>query len=283
MCKDFMQFRLPTPVDSRPVFDESNDTASAIGPALAPRETADELRERYRELEALEALVAREEAELGELRTDLLAFEAKYKAAVGPRYRELDRLDAEIAAAFAALTPDDETLQERAREARERADRTADAVEEEARRMEAAGCGIPSISLKRLYRRVALEMHPDRCLDEREAAYRNELMIEANRAYSEGDLATLEALLDEVEVEGEARLASLEMRSLLYRMQRLRRRHAEAKRERDSLESGELYSLLVKFSIAAREGRDLFKEKLDELDRRISRTRSRYEVLAAML
>ena len=34
MCKDFMQFRSPTPVDSRPVFDESNDTTGAIGPAL---------------------------------------------------------------------------------------------------------------------------------------------------------------------------------------------------------------------------------------------------------
>lgn len=265
------------------MFDESNDATNSIGPALRPRETPDALRERYRELEALEELVSREEAELGELRADLFGFEMKYKAAVGPRYRELDRLDAEIAEAFAALTPEDEALHERAREARARADRTADAVEEEIRRIEAAGCGIPSISLKRLFRRVALEMHPDRCFDEREAVYRNELMIEANRAYSEGDVATLEALLEEVELDGEARVASLEMRSILHRLQRLRRRHAEATREREELEAGELYSLLVKFSIAAREGRDLFKEKLDELDRRISRTRARRDVLAAML
>lgn len=254
---------------------------TAVGPSLRPRATPDELRERYEELDELERYVTAEEASLAELRSVMRELETRYKSAVGPRYKELDRLDAEIAEAFASLSPDDEALQERAREARERAEQTAAAVDEEQLRME-SGCGMPSIGLKRLYRKIAFEMHPDRCADEREAVYRHELMIEANRAYREGDLATLESLLEEVEVATDEKVASLELRSVLHRIARARRRLLDLGREREEMQESELFELLRSFELASREGRDLFKEKLDELDRRISRTRARLEVLTAM-
>ena len=105
-------------------------------------------------------------------------------------------------------------------------------------------------------------------------------MVEANRAYRDGDEGALELLLADLDLAGEA--STLELRSILARIARERRRIALLERELAEVEAGELHALWVGYASAARRGRDLFGEKLDELDRRLSRMRARLNVLAAM-
>lgn len=270
-----------------PTHDVANSHApaqgsAALGRAARPWGAASELGARARELGELEDRAARLDARLSGLRAELRTFESAYRTAVAPRYKELDRLEAEIAEALAAVAPDDLDLREKARAARARAEETAEAADEDAMATRGGGCGVPSVGLKRLYRRVAFEMHPDRCGDAREAAHRHELMVEANRAYRDGDEGALELLLADLDLADEAAPSSLELRSILARIARERRRIALLERELAEVEAGELHSLWVAFASAARQGRDLFREKLDELDRRLSRMRARLDVLVAM-
>lgn len=253
-----------------------------LGPALAPPPSADELRVLQADVEALAATIAEREREVAAIRAELRAFEMRYTAAVRPRYAELESLEADIAEALAAHCPDDEGLQEAAREARARADASAgDRVDDLGDDDEtASGCHTPSTGLKRLYRRLAFETHPDRSGDEADAELRHELMVEANRAYRDGDGQLLEALLSELEV-GVLVGASGDHGRVLRRGAFLRRRLASIDREFEELQATEMFEMWREALIVSEQGRDRVAELAGELDRKLKRARARRDAFTA--
>jgi hypothetical protein len=248
--------------------------AGALGPLLSRPDG--ELAARRRALDEVEARVEALDAEMAAARVEARAFEARYRAVVGARYAELERVEADIAEALVQLNPDDPTLIEKAREARVRAEESSAALGS-AHEDEDEEPSPESDVLKRLYRRVAFVMHPDRCSNEWEIPYRNELMAEANRAYSTGDRGALEALLDGVEPRAGA--GGVELELVLLRLARARQRLAALERECMELESTELFRLWQSVRAAAEQGRDALKELSDGLDRSIARARNRLEIL----
>src|SRR3989304_4909645 len=111
---------------------------------------------------------------------------------------ELASLEAQIAEALARLNPKDNKAKEKAEQARYQAQESAHATGNIQEQKEPLRFK-PSESLKKLYREVAKRIHPDLTTDEEERTRRQQLMVEANRAYEEGDEERLEAILREWE------------------------------------------------------------------------------------
>ena len=231
---------------------------------------------RAAELLAIESTLTERNAYLVAFRAELVAFETRYLRAVRSRYVELDRLEAEILTAMSVMSPDDLDLSERAALARARAAASAADYGEDFPEADVSSCHTPSTALKRLFRRIAFEMHPDHADDEDEAEFRHELMIEANRAYREGDHGLLQSLLSDLDVDADA---GSEMSRLLRRLSVAERRLADVEREIETLEQSEFHDLWREALEGARQGRDLIGEKLAELDRKIRKQQSRLDLL----
>lgn len=123
------------------------------------------------------------------------------------------------------------------------------------------------INLKQLYRKLVRQYHPDLTTDPLERKRRNKLMAEINDAYSRQDAEALRTL----DTPGggfnpRESLASMQLRQLQQIASQLAQRIAELKRKRLELLNGEMMSLKVKTSLAAREGRDLLREMADQLE-----------------
>jgi hypothetical protein len=245
------------------------------------RATARELEELRVEIDELETRVAQREQALAVVRAGLRTFEIQYRSALGTLFAELDLLEADIAEAIADMSPHNPDLREKARQARARAEASARALDEDAPCAHDGTPYSPSESLKRLYRRVAFMMHPDRCSDAVEADIRHELMVEANRAYSTGNHEALESLLTGVAPEnGDG--ASIDVTWLRLRADRARQRLAEIAREMEEAEKSDLFRIWQSAEEGTLQGRDITAEKRASLDRAIARARARVEVLRLM-
>lgn len=251
----------------------SQPPALTVSPGGPAREEAAALAQ---ELAELEATLEERGDYLVAFRAELAAFETRYLRAVRSRYVELDRIEAETLALMAAMTPENADLQARAEAARRRADDSASAYGEDFPEADLSTCHTPSVGLKRLFRRIAFELHPDHADGEDEAAFRHELMIEANRAYRDGDHGVLESLLSDMEIGAEA---GSDVALLLRKRSVAQRRLSDVEREIQELERSDFHGLWREALDAARQGRDLVAEKLAELDRKIRKQQSRLDVL----
>ena len=130
----------------------------------------EELARKQASLADLEAQLADRELELATLSADLFHFEARYLQTIGRRYALLDELRAEIAEALAQQNPAEPTTQDQARQARAKAQESARSVGAEnakALSPDDAAYEKPnrSESLTKLYRKVAMALHPDLTLN----------------------------------------------------------------------------------------------------------------------
>jgi hypothetical protein len=238
---------------------------------------ARELEKKKAELASLEARLAERELDLATLQAELRSFEGTYLRVVGCRLAELDEIEAQIAEAESRNQPKDPEAQDRASQARARAQESARAVEaeQEAGKREPFA---PSENLRKLYREVAKRIHPDLATDESERKRRHELMTEANRAYEEGDEARLEAILRDWEsspesVKGEGPGAELVrvIRKIAQVEDRLKAIDAEIAR----LEESDLYRLKNQVDQAKEEGRDLLAEMAARVSQQVVEARER--------
>lgn len=160
----------------------------------SPEET--ELKKQRKKLARLEETVAEVELDLATQRAEGFLFERRYMKAVGPLYSELAALEARLAEALAKGNPTDPAAQQRAKDARAVADETAHDPEDLGQVSHPSKFE-PTEELKRLYREVAKQVHPDLVTGEEDRQKRTVAMVTANRAYAEGDAQTLQAILDQ--------------------------------------------------------------------------------------
>jgi DnaJ-domain-containing protein 1 len=231
----------------------------------------EELSKKSGEFSELELELVQKELDLATLHGELRAFEARYLSIVGIRYAELDEIEAQVAELQALLAPKDKGQKESAKQARVKADESAQAVNIQ-KPLSPKGFS-PSDNLKRLYREVAKSLHPDLANDEEERIRRGRFMAEANHAYQEGDEARLEATLrrweispDSVKGEGIEKELIRVIRKIAQVQERLRVIDTEI----SQLKKSDLYELKTKVEEVESEGRDLLGEIAFQLDEQIN-------------
>ena len=245
-----------------------------MGTKITRRQTPEEkeLHKKLSELASLEAELAQHELDLATLQGELHAFENRYLRIVGVRYTKLDEIEAQIAEALARLNPKDSKAKKQAAEARTKAQESAQATDniQEPKQQNQFK---PSESLKKLYREVAKRIHPDLATDEEERTRRQQLMVEANRAYEEGDEERLEAILREWEsspesVKGEG--PGAELVRVIRKIAQVEERLPTIEIEIAQLKESDLYKLKIKAEEAEKERRDLLSEMAGQIDKQIA-------------
>jgi DnaJ-domain-containing protein 1 len=205
---------------------------------LTPEE--EEVERKRAELDALETDLAQRELDLATLHAELHAFERKYQQVIGIRYAELDRIEAQITEYMAYLESSQDFK--------------------------------PSDGLKKLYRDLAKQIHPDLATDEVDRARRQVLMAEANQAYEDADEDRLREILHQWQsspesVKGEG--IGAELIRLLRQISQSRERLKSIEKEIEAVETTELYQLKANVKIAEQSGQDLLTEMAFNLDEQI--------------
>ena len=244
-----------------------------------PGPGAEELARRKAQLLVLSHQLLERERGLDAFRGELHAFETSYRKALGARYARLDELA--------------ERLDETAMDNGHRPDEPDPDGDGPADRY--PGQGVPggqnwawgerepdkepeprapvSDEAKRLFRQLARLIHPDLAGDPQERERRTNLMVAANDAYEQGDVAALERLLEDWHASPEAVTgagAAAELERTLRRIAQVEASMAGIDEELAELEASAMGWLRRRVEKAAREGWDLLAHMVRELDRQIS-------------
>ncbi|MDN3545146.1 MAG: J domain-containing protein [Roseateles asaccharophilus] len=180
-----------------------------------PLITRHDLERRHAALQDLRRYLAEQERDFERQRLGLQAFAQRYQAAVGALYQELDALEAQLQRSTEALLG---SLLRQGIELGlpEAGPLTAGRLPEAQRprmaqlaRLEGLppATALPPVpvgvdiaqwappTLKMLYRRAAMRIHPDRAANDAERREREQLMMAVNAAYAAGERWRLEAML----------------------------------------------------------------------------------------
>jgi hypothetical protein len=240
-----------------------------------PGPEAEELARRKAQLLVLSEELLRRERELEAYRVELHHFEIRYRKTLGGRYARLDQLadllDAvrDEAAGGQRPEPDPEDPAERYPGQGLPGGQNWDWGEREP---EPEPRPVIGEQAKRLFRQLARIIHPDLAGDPVERQRRTNLMVAANLAYEQGDVAALEKLLADWErspeaVAGDGALAELER--TVRRIAQVQGRIDAIEEELAELEASAMGWLRRRTEKAAREGWDLLAHMVRELDRQI--------------
>ena len=241
-----------------------------------PGPGAEELARRKAQLLVLsEELLGRERA-FDAYRVELHDFETRYRKALGDRYARLDELADRLDAARGEAAADD-PLERDPEDPAERypgqglpgGGQNWDWGEREP---EPEPRPVIGEDAKRLFRQLARIIHPDLAGDPAERERRTNLMVAANLAYEQGDVAGLERLLGDWERSPEAVTGG----GALAELERTIRRIAQVQGSMDAideelaeLDASAMGWLRRRTEKAAREGWDLLAHMVKELDRQI--------------
>lgn len=245
---------------------------------------ADEDAQLMQEQAQLTQNIADLELELATVQGELAEFTRHYYERVGRRMAELDALQAQRAQAEAQRSPENQQARADAQQKQQQAEQSARESQHFSETIrEEAPAFRPSDDIKRQFRQLAQQIHPDRASDEADRAWRTQLMSEANRAYRHGDahaLREVAALWAEGSSQGRGTAAAgvaavPPTPTLRHQVARLRARLTEIERELHRIFGSRLYELFIAARQASRQGRDLLREMADQLDASIAQLRPR--------
>ena len=238
----------------------------------------EELSAKKSELSFLSELLAEKELEFEELKLSVARFQHRYFVEVGCKYVELDDLLAQLTEARAQRRPDDVEAKAAATEARERASATA-AEYEGFESSPDISKGKPTIPdhAKKLYRKIASLIHPDKATDERSRNIRSKLMAELNEAYAAGNVNRMREILAEWEsspdtVTGEGTAADLVR--VIRAIAQVRQRFSEIEKEIARIRASDIHSLMLEVHKADSAGKDILQEMAASVDCQIDRARA---------
>lgn len=236
-----------------------------LNPQAATNEPLDPAAEVLR----LETLLAERQIELTTLQEELLKFKARYTQIVGSRLAELAEVEQAIKAAEARLnvTGDDAPFESH-----------VDGSNEAGRKMGAAEKLDVGGSLRKLFWSVAKLFHPDHAADEMEARRRHQIMVEASRAYREGDAESLSTLLGDEELQfycTGAPKAADDPEDLASRLLSLKEELRTVEFGIKRLTQDGLYRIKISAESEAAEGRDALAAEAARINRQIVKARHR--------
>jgi hypothetical protein len=217
------------------------------------------------EVERVAALVEERGAELKALQEEFREFKARYARTVGARLAELAEVEAEIRRAEARLAGLEEDDDEADFEARPDFH-------------DAAPSAPPAKGgLRKLFWSVARMFHPDHASDEHEARRRHAVMAEASRAYRDGDVESLSALLDDEQLQSYCASSAREdgHEDAAARLLRLKEELITIEFGVKRLKRDRLYHIMLDAAEHARHGRDTLAQTADTIARKIVKARNR--------
>ena len=145
-------------------------------------------------------------------------------------------------------------------------------------------------AIKKLYRTLTKQYHPDLAEDEEDRDYRTVMMVEINEAYKTQNGAKLQELIDDLEGRQFQQLKAVPEPSLtpaeiiqklkddLYRTEhRLRKVRAELQ----SLPNQSSVRLSLEVKLARRKGHDLIAEMIENLNKKIARKTAERDMIKA--
>jgi hypothetical protein len=253
-----------------------------------PGPGAEELVRATAQLQVLSRRLLDRERGLAAFRSELHAFETRYRKALGTRYARLDELAERLDETRGPVEdggpdPDGDDPAERypgqglpggqnwawgEREPEKEPERRA----------------VVSDEAKRLFRQLARLIHPDLAGDAPERERRTNLMVAANDAYEQGDVTALERMLADWHASPEAVTGSGTAAELERTLRRIAQVEADMRRideELAELEASAMGWLRRRVEKAAREGWDLLAHMVRELDRQIAEAQLELERRAA--
>ncbi len=241
-----------------------------------------ELEQKLSQLAVIEEELAQCELELATLQAELYFFEKEFVRIVGHKYAELDQIEALIAEYIASLNLNNQQTQKKAREYREAAQESAEAVNEDDFDQEITKEFKPSEKLKKLYHEAAKLIHPDLATDERERARRHHVMADVNQAYQDGDEERLQQILHQWEcspesVESEG--VGAELIRVIRKITQATERLEEVKKHIETIKNSDLFMLKTKVFLAREYGRDILAEMAAEVEEQITEAKKRYKDL----
>jgi hypothetical protein len=241
-----------------------------------PGPGAEELVRRKAQLHVLSRRLLGRERGLAAFRNELHAFETRYRKALGTRYARLDELAERLdetpgPADDGGPDPDPDDPAERYPGQGLPGGQNWAWGEREPER-EPERRAVVGEDAKRLFRQLARLIHPDLAGDAEERERRTNLMVAANDAYEQGDVAALERLLEDWRASPEAVTGSGAAAELERTLRRIAQAEASMRRideELAELEASAMGWLRRRVDKAAREGWDLLAHMVRELDRQI--------------
>ena len=254
---------------------------TSISKVNSPEE--DELKSKHDEFQKLSEEIAERELELANLRNSISHFESRYFRDVGIKYLELDKINAEIAEKIAKQNPQNSTFQKEAETARESAKRTAEEYSSRETSEEAAKEFKPSEEIKKLYRRLALKIHPDKTSDDKAREFRTKLMAKINAVYSDGNIDLLRQILQEWESSPESVIGDdigADLIRIIRSVSQFKGRLKIIEKEIEELKETEMYQMMMQVQEAEKNGKDLLIELADKIESDIELAKERFESLA---
>jgi hypothetical protein len=241
------------------------------------------------------------ESELITVQTEVTEFTHHYHQQVGQRMAKLEALQASLARKNSphAAQPSAARTEKPAQpphEKQARDERQADFSSFESHRAtgqkanEAANPQkktAPAQDIKRRFRQLAQQIHPDRATSDADRAWRTQLMSQANHAYSQNDARALSdvATLWETRKDHPSPMAAngnirpadttYPDADLAAEVSGLRAYLARIERNLQQIFSTRLYDLFMTARQAARQGRDLLREMAEQLDESIRKLQER--------
>ncbi|MBK8901083.1 MAG: J domain-containing protein [Anaerolineaceae bacterium] len=244
------------------------------------------------ELDELRAELAEAEAEFESQLEDVQAFEFRFEAHVGQLLDQLAALEVEVNSyltriklmrhqqSFGESGPAFDPVEEQYRQTWRHEPETA------APQPQPAPPPATQAQLKKMYRELARQFHPDLAIDEADRQYRTNKMAAINDAYKAHSMVELLALAEEMAVHQSRQQAvqppDQEMaQALQEEIERCRRRLRRIDNELQNLPNRAMVDLALQVKLAQREGRDLLAELAAELERKIARKTAERDMLRA--
>ena len=238
-----------------------------------------ELAKKKAELERLAVVLAEKELGLEECKITVAQFQHRYYSKVGKKYVELDELRAQIAELVARREPLDHELNQEAIRSRTQAKRAAEEYEGvEIEPQTGSFKPEESDEAKRLYRKIASIIHPDKAPDDDKSHnLRTRLMTELNDFYARKNITKMRSVLDQWRespeaVSGEG-LAS-ELVRTIRAIAQIKRRKAEIKSQMSAMIKSDIHVLMSKVHDAGAAGRDILAEMSVSIDAEIQAARN---------
>jgi len=247
----------------------------------------DEFESKEQECNKISNLLAAKEMELTELKMSCSRFQSRYYQEVGRKYVELDELNARIAEIEALMHPSRSDYVQYAFQARHKAHQSAAAYQP---RNEASGeagtFSIPSEGIKKLYRTIAGQIHPDKAIDASSRHVRTRLMARLNAAYAENDAQEMKNILTEWEqspeaVEGDSSHAKLTR--IKKRIDQMKRKILLIDDEILKIKLTDMYSLMIKAREFEAFDMDMLKELAQAVEDQIHTLKQHLDHLTEQL
>ena len=237
-----------------------------------------ELVELKAEVERLFGIYKEKELGLAELQRTVEQFQLRYALEVAQKQVELDRLTAQLEEIRAGKISTGRPVSRKS--AGDAAKRGSSVAGDEVIILDTRSASHSlrdAKEAKRVYRKIAAIIHPDKAKDGGAHELRTKLMAQLNEAYAGKDTLKMKSILEEwyespESVAGDDSSAELERTRRM--IARVKRGTFKVETEMSRIMASELYVMMVKANEAGRAGRDILAEMMVEIDAKIRLARS---------